>query len=664
MARCLRFWLFCDVIDNFGDVGVTLRLARRLGSMGHRAVVWHNGPAAFGALEPQVAPNRFWTPIRHAEVVRWRGPDPDGDPASAPLWAFDRDAPAFPKPLDARESGLREASRVLFEPAPGRGFRADGAERAFSPPAGDWESRLDALARDPERPDAAIEMFGCDLGRRAEEFFGKAGVLWLNWEYLRFDEAALNHMAASLRPTAKKYFFCMGLGDKTGGLLLGDVDRAQALRQSETAWRPRPARSGSRGRPRALIFGYFNADLPIQAAKFASSCVQSLSRESSKAPSCLKPPTLGFASAQMWRLRAWMESARPDSERSGGTGGPAQGRGAARLVDLEMVPQDSFDGLLQSADAALARGEDSLVRALASGKPFWWQAYPQTQGASRGQSAALWAQIYPSWPSDLAFAHALCQCWLNAETDMFVASSHPSSLDAQCAPGAGPEAGLRNSGKASAGRNEPKDPRDPKEPDEPVEPNGHEELDGRDGRQQCGERGASPRKAGKETKKNGKDDAWIPNPSVLAWGLRLGGVELDLLGPMAAAWLNESGLGQEPPPWACEDAEAAAGLNRGADADADVERLGAAAEAVLGRIAQARDGGSGPGDPVLPAASLDAACSFLLRRLARWEKAQCAFSDRLLAAQKGRDAADRLVEIVRRSAPAQSAESLRPWGAS
>lgn len=649
MARCLRFWLFCDVIDNFGDVGVTLRLARRLGSMGHRAVVWHNGPAAFGALEPQVAPNRFWTPIRLAEAVRWRGPDPDGDPASAPLLAFDRDAPTFPKPLDARESGLREASRVLFEPASGRGFRLDGAARAFSRPAWDWESRLDALAHDPERPDAAIEMFGCDLGRRAEEFFGKAGVLWLNWEYLRFDEAALHHMAASLRPTAKKYFFCMGLGDKTGGLLLGDVDRALALRQSETAWRPRPARAGSRGRPRMLAFGYFNADLPIQAAKFASSCVRSLSRESSKAPSCLKPPTVGFASAQMWRLRAWMESARPDSERSGG---PAQGRGAARLVDLEMVPQDSFDGLLHSADAALARGEDSLVRALASGKPFWWQAYPQTQGASRGQSAALWAQIYPSWPSDLAFAHALCQCWLNAETDMFVAPSGPSSLDAQCAPGAAPEAGGGNAGTEPAGRNEPKDPRDTKEPDEPDEPNGLEELDGRDRREQSAEQGASLRKAGKEAKENGKNDAWIPNPSVLAWGLRLGGVELDLLKPMAAAWLSESGSG--------EDAAAAAGPDRGADA----ERLGAAAEVVLGRIAPARDGGSGPGDPVLPAASLDAACSFLLRRLARWEKAQCAFSDRLLAAQKGRDAADRLVEIVRRSAPAQSAESPRFLGES
>lgn len=138
----------------------------------------------------------------------------------------------------------------------------------------------------------------------------------------------------------------------------------------------------------------------------------------------------------------------------------------------------------------------------------------------------------------------------------------------------------------------------------------------------------------------------------------MGGVELDLLGPLAADWLNESGSGEEPRPPAGEEAAAAAGPDRGADADA--ERLGAAAEVVLGRIAPAQAGGSGPGDLVLPAASLEAACSFLLRRLARWEKSQCAFSDRLLAAQKGRDAADRLVEIVRRSAPAQSAGSLRP----
>ena len=50
-----------------------------------------------------------------------------------------------------------------------------------------------------------------------------------------------------------------------------------------------------------------------------------------------------------------------------------------RLVRAPMVPQSSFDGLLQSVDCALVRGEDSVMRAQLVGTPLLWTLYPQTE---------------------------------------------------------------------------------------------------------------------------------------------------------------------------------------------------------------------------------------------------------------------------------------------
>jgi len=43
-------WLFCRVIDNYGDIGVSLRLARRLNEAGFQVALWHDHPAALAKL--------------------------------------------------------------------------------------------------------------------------------------------------------------------------------------------------------------------------------------------------------------------------------------------------------------------------------------------------------------------------------------------------------------------------------------------------------------------------------------------------------------------------------------------------------------------------------------------------------------------------------------
>jgi len=58
-------------------------------------------------------------------------------------------------------------------------------------------------------------------------------------------------------------------------------------------------------------------------------------------------------------------------------------QGPSDHVYIERIPfvsQAEYDRLLWMADLNFVRGEDSIVRALWSGKPLIWQIYPQTEG--------------------------------------------------------------------------------------------------------------------------------------------------------------------------------------------------------------------------------------------------------------------------------------------
>ena len=48
------------------------------------------------------------------------------------------------------------------------------------------------------------------------------------------------------------------------------------------------------------------------------------------------------------------------------------------FIELPFLPQRAWDALMNLVDFAFVRGEDSFVRACLLGKPFVWQAYPQS----------------------------------------------------------------------------------------------------------------------------------------------------------------------------------------------------------------------------------------------------------------------------------------------
>ena len=64
--------IFCRVIDNFGDIGVTWRLARQLSQEHHFSVrLWVDDLQTFQRICPAVAPQAHWQTIEGVQIARW-----------------------------------------------------------------------------------------------------------------------------------------------------------------------------------------------------------------------------------------------------------------------------------------------------------------------------------------------------------------------------------------------------------------------------------------------------------------------------------------------------------------------------------------------------------------------------------------------------------------
>jgi uncharacterized repeat protein (TIGR03837 family) len=81
--------LFCHVVDNYGDIGVSWRLARTLG-VEQRAPLrmWVDDLAAFAAIEPRVRSDAPVQSIDGVEIRRWADPFPSAVPGEAVIEAF------------------------------------------------------------------------------------------------------------------------------------------------------------------------------------------------------------------------------------------------------------------------------------------------------------------------------------------------------------------------------------------------------------------------------------------------------------------------------------------------------------------------------------------------------------------------------------------------
>lgn len=81
--------LFCRVVDNYGDIGVSWRLARQLaGEHNLQVRLWVDDLSAFKRICPAIDASLTGQLCRGVEVRRWIEPFPDTEPAQAVVEAF------------------------------------------------------------------------------------------------------------------------------------------------------------------------------------------------------------------------------------------------------------------------------------------------------------------------------------------------------------------------------------------------------------------------------------------------------------------------------------------------------------------------------------------------------------------------------------------------
>jgi len=85
-----RSWdIFCSVVDNFGDIGVCWRLARRLSSgLGYGVRLWVDDLESFRRLRPDIDTGAVAQCIDNVEVRRWGADFPDVVPADIVVEGF------------------------------------------------------------------------------------------------------------------------------------------------------------------------------------------------------------------------------------------------------------------------------------------------------------------------------------------------------------------------------------------------------------------------------------------------------------------------------------------------------------------------------------------------------------------------------------------------
>lgn len=90
-----RWDIFCSVVDNYGDIGVTWRLARQLAAeQGHAVRLWVDELGAFVRLCPEASLDAQCQHCSGVEVRQWAEPFPAVEPAQVVIEAFACQLPA------------------------------------------------------------------------------------------------------------------------------------------------------------------------------------------------------------------------------------------------------------------------------------------------------------------------------------------------------------------------------------------------------------------------------------------------------------------------------------------------------------------------------------------------------------------------------------------
>jgi uncharacterized repeat protein (TIGR03837 family) len=359
-APKLHWDIFCNVVDNFGDIGVCWRLACNLAGRGKVVRLWVD----------DVSPLTWMAPsgCAHVEVIDCKNGLPND-----------------------QDYALGDVLVDTF----------------------DCEFAIILIASQAVNTPTTVEN-----GTVFEQNQQKLHPVWLNLEYLTAESFAERahtlpyvHHSGAAQGWTQRYFY-PGFNDRTGGLLRETdlferqkaFDRAawlnRLLEQNNAAEPSFPRRRESMTAAVDSRLRGNNGNMDIDNTRFISLfCYEPAALEAlidqlsgSETTTCLLA-THGRATAA---VRAVLE-------------GKKQLQPAYLLpkvlsiVYLPQLTQTDYDHLLWSCDLNFVRGEDSLVRAIWAAKPFIWQIYPQHDGAHHAKLDAFLQMM--DAPASLKVAH-------------------------------------------------------------------------------------------------------------------------------------------------------------------------------------------------------------------------------------------------------------------
>jgi len=336
--------IFCTVVDNYGDIGVSWRLARQLANEHGMAVrLWVDDLTSFARLCPAVDAMLDAQYQQAVEVRRWPAEFPPVEPAALVIEAFACRLPQryeaamaarVDKPVWINLEYLTaedwvEGCHRLPSPHPTLPLTKYFFFPGFTPRTGGLLLERDLLARrDAFQADAAAQaVFWQGLGV-PERQPGELRVSLFSYENEAL-EALLSAWEHGTQPVV-----CL-------------LPEGRALPQVEQ-----------------YFGGFLSCGSDFSPTRF-----------------CTKVKPVGL---------------KPDPQ--------VYARGHLRVQVLPFVAQAQYDELLWACDINFVRGEDSCVRAQWAARPFVWHIYPQHDGVHLAKLEALRTRYVEGLPADAALA--------------------------------------------------------------------------------------------------------------------------------------------------------------------------------------------------------------------------------------------------------------------
>ena len=354
--------IFCNIVDNFGDIGVCWRLACNLAARGKRVRLWVDDVSPLAWMAPGGHPN--------VEVI------------------------------DCKNGLANDQDYVL----------GDVLVDTF-----DCEFAINLIA---------TKAINTPARGQFERIKSNTQPVWLNLEYLTAESFAERahtlpyvHHSGAAQGWTQRYFY-PGFNDKTGGLLReADLfERQKAF--DRVAWLNRLLEQNNAAEPsfpRRRESMTANVDSRVRGNDESWDNVRTCDICSTRFISlfCYEPAALEALIDQLaagetqtcllvtyGRAATAVKTLLEHKKRLQPTYLLPK---VLSIVYLPQLTQTDYDHLLWSCDLNFVRGEDSLVRAIWAAKPFIWQIYPQSDGAHHAKLDAFLAMM--DAPASLKTAH-------------------------------------------------------------------------------------------------------------------------------------------------------------------------------------------------------------------------------------------------------------------